>query len=162
MLSLDQILHTAKPLLNSVTNQIPRSVISAEKIPFLVKMVAGLDHDTKGVFLDLMNSILVSMIKKEASDIEFGGLATQQQVWLRVHGKKDRTPDFPSFSEDESAIIILNILSDKQKEVLLNNKNIDFSHSFAAGEPVRAGLFPRRPIHQVDHRRKVPAPSPVR
>jgi twitching motility protein PilT len=119
MLSLDQILNTAKPLLNSITSQVPRSVISSERIPFLVNLVGGLDHNAKGVLLDLINSILVLMIKKEASDIEFGGLATQKQIWLRIHGKKDRTPDLPSFSEDETAIVIINLLSDKQREVLL-------------------------------------------
>jgi twitching motility protein PilT len=150
MLSLDQILNTAKPLLNSLTSQIPRSVISAERIPFLVNLVTGLDHTGKGVLLDLINSILILMIKKEASDIEFGGLATQKQIWLRIHGKKDRTPDLPSFSEDETAIVIINLLSDKQRQVLLQNKNIDFSHSFAAGDPVRTYRFRADAYYDMD------------
>ncbi len=150
MLSLDQILNTAKPLLNSITSQIPRSVISAERIPFLVNLVAGLDYNGKGVLLDLMNSILLMMIKKEASDIEFGGLATQKQIWLRIHGKKDRIPDLPSFSEDETAVVIINLLSDKQKQVLLQNKNIDFSHSFTAGDPVRTFRFRADAYYDMD------------
>lgn len=141
ILSLEQILNTAKPLLNSLSSQVPRSVISGERIPFLVNLVSGLDHNARGVLLDLINSILVLMIKKEASDIEFGGLATQKQIWLRIHGKKERTPDLPSFSEDETAIVIINLLSDKQREVLLKNKNIDFSHSFIAGDPIRTYRF---------------------
>ncbi|GAB1442828.1 ATPase, T2SS/T4P/T4SS family [Ignavibacteriales bacterium] len=150
MLSLDQILNTAKPLLNSLTSQIPRSVISAERIPFLVNLVSGLDHNGKGILLDLMNSILLMMIKKEASDIEFGGLATQKQIWLRIHGKKERTPDLPSFTEDETAVVIINLLSDKQKQVLLQNKNIDFSHAFIAGDPVRTYRFRADAYYDMD------------
>lgn len=150
MLSLDQILNTAKPLLNSLTSQIPRSVISAERIPFLVNLVSGLDYNGKGILLDLMNSILLMMIKKEASDIEFGGLATQKQIWLRIHGKKERTPDLPSFTEDETAVVIINLLSDKQKQVLLQNKNIDFSHAFIAGDPVRTYRFRADAYYDMD------------
>jgi twitching motility protein PilT len=150
MLSLDQILNTAKPLLSSIVAQIPKSVISAERIPFLIKLIAGLDYEKKGVLMDLMNSILFLMVKKEASDIEFGGLASQNQIWLRIHGKKDRSPDLPSFNEDETACVILCLLSDKQKEVLLLNKNIDFSHSFKAGDPVRMFRFRADAYYDMD------------
>lgn len=147
---LEQITQPAKALLSGMIQQVPRSVISAERLPFLANLVDSLNYDQKGLLMDFINSVLVTMVKKEASDIEFGGLATMRNVWLRIHGKKDRIADLPSLHEDESAIVILNLLSDKQKEGLFHNKNIDFSHSFVAGEPARMYRFRADAYYDMD------------
>ncbi len=52
--------------------------------------------------------MLTSMIERDASDIEIGGHGNENYVWIRIFGKKERVKDFPQFTEDESALIIVN------------------------------------------------------
>jgi twitching motility protein PilT len=70
------------------------------------------------------------MVDKEASDIELGGYGSNGFVWLRIYGKKEPLLEFPKFTNDEAALLILSILNDKQIRVLEEKRNLDFSYSF--------------------------------
>jgi twitching motility protein PilT len=69
------------------------------------------------------------MVDKEASDIEVGGFGSEEYVWMRVYGKKEPIQELPKFTHDEAALIILSILNDKQRQVLEEMRNLDFSFS---------------------------------
>jgi len=70
------------------------------------------------------------MIENEASDIEIGGHGNVGYIWMRIHGIKERVRELQQFSEDEAALIIINLLGKNQKEYLLKNRNLDFSYTY--------------------------------
>ena len=70
------------------------------------------------------------MIEKDASDIEIGGHGNVGYIWMRIYGKKERVKEFPQFSNDESALIITNLLNINQREQLAKKRNLDFSYTF--------------------------------
>ena len=78
----------------------------------------------------MVNKMLTSMIEREASDIEIGGHGNGGFIWMRIFGKKERVKEFPQFSADEAAIIIINLLNSNQLKYLSITKNLDFSYSF--------------------------------
>ena len=43
---------------------------------------------------------------------------------------KERVKDFPQFTEDETALIILNILTKNQRKYLISHRNLDFSYTY--------------------------------
>jgi twitching motility protein PilT len=90
---------------------------------------------------DNLRNLLLYMRKIEASDIDFGGPGSNGKVWYRVFGTKTSINDVPQYSEDEVTAIILSILTDDQKVILFNNKNIDFSHGIVLKESERPSRF---------------------
>ena len=70
------------------------------------------------------------MIERDASDIEIGGHGNEGYIWMRIYGKKERVKDLPQFSDDESALIICNLLNESQKKYLGATRNLDFSYTY--------------------------------
>ncbi len=88
-----------------------------------------------------LRNLLQHMRKIEASDIDFGGPGSNGKVWYRVFGTKTSSNDVPQYTEDEVTAIILSVLTDDQKVILFNNKNIDFSHGIVLKENERPSRF---------------------
>lgn len=119
----------AESLLNSITSAIPRSVIGPDRVAYLSDQVKNLSFDKKDLLVETMDNLLKIMVDKEASDIELGGFGTHGYVWLRIYGKKEPLTELPQFSNDKSALLILSILNERQRTVLLDNRNLDFSYT---------------------------------
>jgi twitching motility protein PilT len=49
---------------------------------------------------------------------------------MRIHGKKERVRELPQFTEDESALLIINLLNENQRMLLLQQRNLDFSYTY--------------------------------
>lgn len=75
-----------------------------------------------------MDQILSLMIRASASDLDFGGVGTDEKIWMRVHGRKTRFDKLCTISKDEATAIICSILPDKCIKELLNNQSCDFSY----------------------------------
>ena len=76
-----------------------------------------------------MINLLITMIEREASDIEVGGHGNDGYIWFRIYGIKERAMDLPRFSTDETTMIIINLLNSNQRKFLSVTKNLDFSHT---------------------------------
>ncbi|MDR3666320.1 MAG: PilT/PilU family type 4a pilus ATPase [Ignavibacteriaceae bacterium] len=119
-----------KSILKSFVNTIPTSLIGLNRVTYLFENIEKLRSEDRVGIRNFFNKLLTSMIERDASDIEIGGHGNSGFIWLRIFGKKERVKDFPIFSEDEAALIILTLLNATQLKVLLNNHNLDFSYSF--------------------------------
>jgi len=119
----------AGALLNKITAAIPRSIIGPDRVAYLSEQIKHFSYDEKNILVDTMNNLLKVMIDKEASDIEVGGFGTEGYVWLRVYGKKEPLTELPKFTNDESALLILSILNERQRNVLFEARNLDFSYT---------------------------------
>jgi twitching motility protein PilT len=117
-------------ILKSFVSTIPASLIGLNRISYLLENIDKLRSEDKIAIRNLVNKLLTSMVERDASDIELGGHGNSGYVWLRIYGKKERVKDFPMFTEDESAAIILNLLNANQIKVLSVTHNLDFSYSF--------------------------------
>lgn len=124
------MINEAKQILSTFAQNIPSTTLGPERVRFISENINQIPQNHKVILLQLMNHILATMIDRNASDVELGGVGTQGFVWFRIFGNKERVKDLPQFTEDESAILILNILNKNQFEYLLTNRNLDFSYSF--------------------------------
>ncbi|MBT5420289.1 MAG: Flp pilus assembly complex ATPase component TadA [Candidatus Cloacimonetes bacterium] len=89
---------------------------------------------------ECLRTLMIHMREIEASDIDFGGPGSNNKVWYRVFGTKAPFDKVPSFTQDEITAILLSILSDDQKVMLFNNKNVDIS----LGLTLKKGERPNR------------------
>jgi twitching motility protein PilT len=119
-----------KSVLKNFVSTIPASLIGRNRVTYLFEKLDKLSPEEKNGIRNLFNKLLTSMIERDASDIELGGHGNSGFIWLRIYGKKERVKDFPLFTEDESAIIILTLLNTTQLKVLSTTHNLDFSYSF--------------------------------
>ena len=90
---------------------------------------------------ECLRTLMIHMREIEASDIDFGGPGSNNKVWYRVFGTKEPSNDVPSFTQDEITAILLSILSDDQKVMLFNNKNVDISLGLVLKKGERPNRF---------------------
>lgn len=120
----------AKQILSNFAAKIPQTILGPERINFIVEHIGDMPADDKLRLIEFANDILSLMIQKQASDVELGGFGTQEYVWFRIFGKKERVKEIPTLTVDEAATLIISLLNKNQCEFLLRNRNLDFSYTF--------------------------------
>ena len=120
----------AKGVIQKYVSKIPPFLMGPDRVSYLMEHFNEISHQERFTLMDVMNNLLKVMVDKEASDIELGGYGTEGYVWFRIFGKKEPVFELPKFSYDESALIILSVLNDKQRQVLEEVRNLDFSYTF--------------------------------
>lgn len=124
------IMARANNTLQNLVSEIPSTLRGPERVSYLIELISKISHSEKEILIKTFNNLLKVMIDKEASDIELGGYGSNGLVWYRIYGKKEPLPELPKFSHDESALLILSILNEKQMRNLEDYRNLDFSYTF--------------------------------
>ncbi len=119
-----------KDILKRFISTIPEIVYGTEKVDYILENIEQIPHKERVVLKNIVDRMLTSMIERDASDLEIGGHASNGFVWIRVFGTKERVKEFPQFSEDEAAVMIINLLNKNQRKYLQITRNLDFSYTF--------------------------------
>ena len=116
-------------ILEDLVHQIPGIKFGQERQDFIRQILAEQNEDTRKILKEKLDSFLWLMIPKEASDIDIGGSGSKGQIWYRVFGDKHAEPKLGTFSTNETDILIMNILSNKDQEFLFRHRYVDFSYT---------------------------------
>ena len=119
-----------KIILREFVNTIPTSIFGPDRVRYIADNADKLAEGDKLALRNFVNKALTRMIESEASDIEIGGRGNEGYIWMRIHGNKERVRDIPQFTEDESALIIVNLFNENQRQHLLTKRNLDFSYTY--------------------------------
>lgn len=119
-----------KNVLNTFINTIPPSLIGADKILYIIENGDKIKPEHQLFIRGFFNKVLTSMVEREASDIEVGGHGNNGFIWMRIFGDKIRIKELPTFTQEESAVLIVNLLNNSQRKVLAASRNLDFSYTF--------------------------------
>lgn len=119
-----------KRILENFCKTIPESLFGPDRVHYILENADKLKENEKITLRKFYNKLLVSMLEKDASDIELGGHGNVGYVWMRIYGNKERVKEIPQFTPDESALIITNLLNMNQREQLAKKRNLDFSYTF--------------------------------
>ena len=120
----------AKTILQKIVQTIPPALIGPDRVTYLLDTAEKIPSEERIVLRELFNKFLTSMIEREASDIEVGGHGNGGYVWMRIYGKKERIKDFLQLTEEEAAVIIINLLNNNQRKYLSVTRNLDFSYTY--------------------------------
>ncbi len=127
---MDQtLIDNVHQILKPVLEKIPGTLFGLERQQFMSQQIGELIEDDRRTLRAFLNSLLARMKKIDASDIDMGSLGCQGKVWYRSQGDKKPDPEMGEYSNSEMDMILLNILVDQQREVLLKDRNLDFSYS---------------------------------
>ena len=127
-------------ILKKYTSKIPEHYFGIDRLIFLNSIIKEVSLEENRVLNNFVNYLLRIMLLREASDLELGGFGSEGFVWLRVYGAKNIVSELPKLTYDESGMLILTIITEKQRSLLLKNRNLDFSYSFDYAKGLSQGL----------------------
>lgn len=131
----EKFVNDIKDILLAVDQNVPSEVKGVEKILFCRNFIDDMNPEKRIVLKRFIDSILFDMHRVEASDLDFGGAGGLNKFWMRIQGNKKPMNHLPELSHTEMNILILNILTEKQIELLLQNRNLDFSIEIREEKP---------------------------
>lgn len=136
----EKLINDTQQILAKYSSKIPEHYFGIDRVIFLDSILKELSIDETNVLINYVNFLLKIMLSREASDLEIGGFGADGFIWLRVYGNKSIVSELPRLTYDETAILILNIITEKQRALLLKNRNLDFSYSFDYSKGILQGI----------------------
>ncbi len=136
----EKLVNDTQQILAKYSSKIPEHYFGIDRVIFLDSILKELSIDETKVLINYVNFLLKIMLSREASDLEIGGFGADGFIWLRIYGNKSIVSELPRLTYDETAILILNIITEKQRALLLKNRNLDFSYSFDSSKGISQGI----------------------
>ncbi|MBO6524408.1 MAG: Flp pilus assembly complex ATPase component TadA [Balneolaceae bacterium] len=124
-IDLDKISGLTQPLIQ----RIPKTARGIDLHKRIGDLIEEADISLRVDLKEILDAFLLNMIKINASDIDLGGPGCAGRVWYRVFGDKSPLKMPKKLPVIETDILLHNILLSTQRDVLLNEKNLDFSYS---------------------------------
>ena len=110
-----------------VARSAPRLLVGVDRLRFYAEQTDLLDVDRREALRTCFDRMVGQMHELGASDMDLGGRATGGNVWYRVDGdKKPHTTHGGTL--DEVDVLILNLLSERQRIDLFSAQSADFSY----------------------------------
>lgn len=119
----------AKAILKQIVSSIPETAYGVERQMLVGDLIARQSQEEKIILRRMLESFLLRMFDVNASDIDFGGYGSQGRIWYRIHGLKKPDTTLPTFTYDETNVLIQSILIERQRQYLYENRNLDFSYT---------------------------------
>tara|TARA_R100001143_G_C3361345_1_gene136872 strand:+ start:47503 stop:48732 length:1230 start_codon:yes stop_codon:yes gene_type:complete len=126
-----------KSILDRNLKDIPAQLAGPDRAEFISKNLPSYDPETRLELRKYVETFLNQMSILTASDIDFGGHGCAGKIWYRIHGAKKPWERGPEFSNDQYTLLILNMLSDRQIDLLVREKSLDFSYTSIENENER-------------------------
>src|SRR5690554_1524146 len=120
---------TLKSITAPLIKQLPTTAHGTDMLMLMGKIIDELPDETRLQLRDILDSYLLKMKKNQASDIDIGGYGCDGKIWYRIFGDKKPLKQAEELSLLETDFLLLNILVHTQRDRLLKDKNLDFSHS---------------------------------
>ncbi len=121
-LSMDEIIKSR------LRKMMPESTHKTNRLNLLRKILDDCEPDILQFLKTKLEKWLHLMVPLEASDIDFGGTGSRGRVWFRIQGLKSPKEDLGAYSELISDLLILNLLTPDQMDILKADKAVDFSY----------------------------------
>jgi len=92
------------------------------------------DEQTRSTLEEFLNRLLLHMYTNEASDIDMGGAGCAGKIWYRIHGNKKPAELEQELNLKETNVLLHNVITPSQRSMLMDDKNLDFSHTIEKGD----------------------------
>ncbi|MCF7794297.1 MAG: Flp pilus assembly complex ATPase component TadA [Candidatus Cloacimonetes bacterium] len=116
-----------------LNSQISEYLVGVDKLKLIDKLLTENEAWRKEAFLHV-RKLLYHMVKKKASDMDFGGYRANKRIWYRTFGTKKPEMEVPAYGVNETNILALAIISEAQKEILFEKRSIDFAFTLVISE----------------------------
>ncbi|MDX1420637.1 MAG: type IV pilus twitching motility protein PilT [Rubricoccaceae bacterium] len=111
-----------------IARRAPRLLQGEDRLKFYIEQIEQVAVEKREALRDFVEGFVAQLHEMKASDMDFGGPACVGRVWYRVDGDKKPYHEIGAGSTDEIDIVILNLLSPRQREDLFTVQSADFSY----------------------------------
>lgn len=126
---MEKRIENVKTIMEKMIARVPEFTFGQERQEIFTRMLLKLPTEIRRPMRELILSFLQEMVRLDASDIDIGGMGCKGQIWYRVYGTKAPDESLGEYKHDESDILILNLLSERDRETLFQDRSVDFSYS---------------------------------
>lgn len=116
------------PIVRELARAAPRRLVGEERLRFYAEQLDRLDTERREAMARFLDQYIRRMHAMGASDMDLGGPACGGHVWLRVNGDKRPHFELGVASSDETDVLVLNLLTERQRADLFRVQSADFSY----------------------------------
>lgn len=127
-------------IMNTVVEAIPDSMQGEDRVRFMADQVNSLLEKDRMALREYMQLFIRRTVELGASDMDVGGMGCRGMFWYRVDGDKRPYEELGEYVTDETDMLFLNLLNERQMKDLFQHYSVDFSYQL----PMEAGDTKRR------------------
>ena len=117
-----------KDILAPIIDNIPEDLLfDISRCKYLYSQIQKMDIEDRQFLNKTVEDLLYYMEELDASDIDMGSHGSKGFIWYRVQGKKRPEEQFGKLTYDETDLLIMNLLEEKQAKQFFNDRSLDFS-----------------------------------
>ncbi|NND71650.1 MAG: Flp pilus assembly complex ATPase component TadA [Rhodothermales bacterium] len=112
-----------------LAGDIPYALYGDDRIRYTLEQIGSLSDKERTALRIHVEHFLNRMIEVDASDIDFGGTSANKGIWYRLDGDKKPDESMGEYTVDETNVLILNLVSSAQFDLLFKRRAIDISYT---------------------------------
>ncbi len=116
------------PIVKTIVDSIPDSMYSEDRVRYMADQVNSLLEKDRVALREHMQIFVKRTIDLKASDMDAGGSGCNGYFWYRVDGDKRRYEELGCYEYDETDLLFLNLLNERQMKALFESYSVDFSY----------------------------------
>lgn len=118
----------SREILKTTCQSIKADLLGDKKWQFISDLIEDQPDEAKIGLKGHFDVFLKRMKEVDASDIDLGGPGCRNRIWFRTYGNKEPDDQFGEYSVTETDLMILNLLTEGERDQLLTQRNLDFSY----------------------------------
>ncbi len=124
-----------------LASTVPGNLYGLQKMRWYADRINEWPDRLRNEVQELFDVFVRVMVDLDASDLDAGGQSCRGMMWYRVDGLKQPKKELGFMSEEETNVVLLNLLFASQQETLFANYSIDFGTSLNLNNEARARRF---------------------
>ncbi|NNF03711.1 MAG: PilT/PilU family type 4a pilus ATPase [Rhodothermales bacterium] len=120
-----------------IASRTPFQLMGDDRVRHQIELIDAMDSRQRAALRLHYDVIARRMLTLSASDVDLGGAASKGRIWYRVDGEKTPDKTMPEYSQDETNLLILNLLTTNGRKSLLDWYAADFSYELSGSNGKR-------------------------
>ncbi len=116
------------PIVKTIVDSIPDSMYDEDRVRYMADQVNSLLEKDRLGLREHMQIFVKRTIDLAASDMDCGGMGCDGYFWYRVDGDKRRYEELGQYTYEETDLLFLNLLNERQMKILFEEHSVDFSY----------------------------------
>ncbi len=116
------------PIVQTIVDSIPDSMYDEDRVRYMADQVNSLLEKDRVSLREHMQIFVKRTIDLGASDMDCGGMGCDGYFWYRVDGDKRRYEELGQYPYEETDLLFLNLLNERQMKILFEDHSVDFSY----------------------------------
>ncbi len=116
------------PIVKTIVDSIPDSMYDEDRVRYMADQVNSLLEKDRLGLREHMQIFVKRTIDLAASDMDCGGMGCDGYFWYRVDGDKRRYEELGQYPYEETDLLFLNLLNERQMKILFEEHSVDFSY----------------------------------